>query len=91
MYRRHRLVAVHRHPAPWDAFHNPRPAQPVSGTSQTRDGQAAAEVCGSPAAQLPESGCGDSFDRMLAAQTELEGMDLVTRDPSFKLFHTRVF
>ena len=33
----------------------------------------------------------DPFDRMLAAQTELEGMDLVTRDPSFKLFHTRVF
>ncbi len=33
----------------------------------------------------------DPFDRMLAAQTELEGMDLVTRDPSFKLFRTRVF
>ena len=33
----------------------------------------------------------DPFDRMLAAQTELEGMDLVTRDPSFQLFHTRVF
>lgn len=28
----------------------------------------------------------DPFDRMLAAQTELEGLVLVTRDPAFTLF-----
>jgi PIN domain nuclease of toxin-antitoxin system len=28
----------------------------------------------------------DPFDRMLAAQTELEGLVLVTRDPAFALF-----
>ncbi len=30
----------------------------------------------------------DPFDRMLAAQTELEGLVLVTRDPAFSLFGT---
>lgn len=30
----------------------------------------------------------DPFDRMLAAQTELEGLVLVTRDPAFALFAT---
>lgn len=29
---------------------------------------------------------GDPFDRMLAAQAEIEGMVLVTRDPLFQLF-----
>lgn len=28
----------------------------------------------------------DPFDRMLAAQSELEGMPLITRDPAFALF-----
>jgi PIN domain nuclease of toxin-antitoxin system len=31
----------------------------------------------------------DPFDRMLAAQSELEQMPLVTRDPAFRLFGTR--
>jgi PIN domain nuclease of toxin-antitoxin system len=31
----------------------------------------------------------DPFDRMLAAQSELERMPLVTRDPAFALFGTR--
>ena len=31
----------------------------------------------------------DPFDRMLAAQSELEQMPLVTRDPAFTLFGTR--
>ena len=31
----------------------------------------------------------DPFDRMLAAQSELERMPLVTRDPAFVLFGTR--
>lgn len=31
----------------------------------------------------------DPFDRMLAAQSELEGIILVTRDPVFTLFGTR--
>lgn len=30
----------------------------------------------------------DPFDRMLAAQSELEGLILVTRDPAFRLFGT---
>ena len=33
----------------------------------------------------------DPFDRMLAAQSELEQMPLVTRDPVFTLFGTRTF
>lgn len=32
----------------------------------------------------------DPFDRMLAAQSSLEGMKLVTRDPAFKQFRTDV-
>lgn len=28
----------------------------------------------------------DPFDRLLAAQTEMEGLTLVSRDPAFKLF-----
>ncbi len=31
----------------------------------------------------------DLFDRMLAAQSDLERMPLVTRDPAFTLFETR--
>lgn len=31
----------------------------------------------------------DPFDRMLAAQSELEGLSLVTRDPAFETFGTR--
>lgn len=31
----------------------------------------------------------DPFDRMLAAQSELEAVPLVTADPAFKLFGTR--
>lgn len=31
----------------------------------------------------------DPFDRVLAAQTELEGLVLVTRDPAFRLFGSR--
>ena len=31
----------------------------------------------------------DPFDRMLAAQSEQEGMPLVTRDPAFELFGIR--
>lgn len=31
----------------------------------------------------------DPFDRMLAAQSELEGLPLVTRDPAFAAFGTR--
>jgi PIN domain nuclease of toxin-antitoxin system len=31
----------------------------------------------------------DPFDRMLAAQSELEGLPLVTRDPAFATFGTR--
>jgi PIN domain nuclease of toxin-antitoxin system len=30
----------------------------------------------------------DPFDRMLAAQSEIEGLPLVTRDPAFDLFET---
>ena len=33
----------------------------------------------------------DPFDRMLAAQSELEHVPLVTRDPAFTLFGTRTF
>jgi PIN domain nuclease of toxin-antitoxin system len=33
----------------------------------------------------------DPFDRMLAAQGELEGLPLVTRDPAFSLFGVRTF
>jgi PIN domain nuclease of toxin-antitoxin system len=33
----------------------------------------------------------DPFDRMLAAQSALEGVKLVTRDPSFKQFGTDVY
>ncbi len=33
----------------------------------------------------------DPFDRMLAAQSAIEGMKLVTRDPSFKQFGTDVY
>jgi PIN domain nuclease of toxin-antitoxin system len=33
----------------------------------------------------------DPFDRMLAAQSSLEGMTLVTRDPAFKQFGTDVY
>lgn len=33
----------------------------------------------------------DPFDRMLAAQGELERMPLVTRDPAFTLFGTQTF
>ncbi|THF56193.1 type II toxin-antitoxin system VapC family toxin [Pseudothauera rhizosphaerae] len=32
----------------------------------------------------------DPFDRMLAAQSELDGLALVTIDPAFKLFGTEV-
>ena len=32
----------------------------------------------------------DPFDRMLAAQSELEALPLVTRDPAFALFGTRI-
>ena len=32
----------------------------------------------------------DPFDRMLAAQSELEGLLLVTRDPAFETFGTRI-
>jgi PIN domain nuclease of toxin-antitoxin system len=30
---------------------------------------------------------GDPFDRLLAAQCEIEGLTLVTRDPAFTAFH----
>ena len=40
---------------------------------------------------LPRSPRRDPFDRMLAAQSELEQMPLVTRDPAFTLFATRTF
>ena len=33
----------------------------------------------------------DPFDRMLAAQSSLEGMTLVTRDPAFKQFGTDMY
>ena len=33
---------------------------------------------------------GDPFDRMLAAQAELESLTLVTRDPAFQQFPVRV-
>jgi PIN domain nuclease of toxin-antitoxin system len=33
---------------------------------------------------------GDPFDRMLAAQAELEGFVLVTRDPAFAMFPVQV-
>lgn len=33
----------------------------------------------------------DPFDRMLAAQSELEALPLVTRDPAFAQFGTRTF
>lgn len=33
---------------------------------------------------------GDPFDRMLAAQSELEKLVLVTRDQSFRTFQTRI-
>lgn len=33
----------------------------------------------------------DPFDRMLAAQSAIEGLRLVTRDPAFAQFRTRVF
>ena len=33
----------------------------------------------------------DPFDRMLAAQTELEGLVLVTRDPALGLFGVATF
>jgi PIN domain nuclease of toxin-antitoxin system len=33
----------------------------------------------------------DPFDRMLSAQSELERMPLVTRDPAFALFGARTF
>jgi len=33
----------------------------------------------------------DPFDRMLAAQGEIEGLPLVTRDPAFALFGARTF
>lgn len=33
----------------------------------------------------------DPFDRMLAAQSSVEGMKLVTRDSAFKQFRTAVF
>lgn len=33
----------------------------------------------------------DPFDRMLAAQTALEGMKLVTQDPAFKQFGTDMY
>jgi PIN domain nuclease of toxin-antitoxin system len=33
----------------------------------------------------------DPFDRLLAAQSELESLLLVTRDPAFALFGTRTF
>lgn len=33
---------------------------------------------------------GDPFDRMLAAQAEIEGLTLVTRDPIFREFPVRV-
>ena len=32
----------------------------------------------------------DPFDRMLAAQSELEAMALVTRDPAFEAFHCKI-
>ncbi len=32
----------------------------------------------------------DPFDRVLAAQSELEGASLVSRDPAFALFGTRI-
>ncbi|MGC1779420.1 MAG: type II toxin-antitoxin system VapC family toxin [Xanthobacteraceae bacterium] len=32
----------------------------------------------------------DPFDRMLAAQSQIEGMPLVTADPAFRLFGTSV-
>ena len=32
----------------------------------------------------------DPFDRMLAAQSRIEGMPLVTADPVFKVFGTKV-
>ena len=32
----------------------------------------------------------DPFDRMLAAQGEIEGLPLVSRDPAFGLFGTRI-
>ena len=33
----------------------------------------------------------DPFDRRLAAQSELEGVRLVTRDPAFEQFNTAVY
>ena len=33
---------------------------------------------------------GDPFDRMLAAQAELDGLILVTRDPAFRQFPVNV-
>jgi PIN domain nuclease of toxin-antitoxin system len=33
----------------------------------------------------------DPFDRMLAAQSEIDGLALVTRDPAFDCFGTRTF
>ena len=32
----------------------------------------------------------DPFDRMLAAQAEIEGLTLLTRDPAFKAFPVKV-
>lgn len=34
---------------------------------------------------------GDPFDRMLAAQSEIENIPLVTRDPAFREFGTKTF
>ncbi len=33
----------------------------------------------------------DPFDRMLAAQSELESLPLITRDPAFEAFSTAIF
>jgi len=41
-------------------------------------------------AGLMRSAHRDSFDRMLAAQSSIEGMPLVTADPVFKAFGTKV-
>jgi PIN domain nuclease of toxin-antitoxin system len=41
---------------------------------------------GARAGALPQAH-GDPFDRMLAAQCEIEGLTLVTRDPVFAAFH----